>query len=242
MSESTQMENFSIPTGTFTFSAAAPEVLEETEYTLATVIDTSGSVNTFERGLLEAQKNAVLACQKSPKKDTLLLRLVHFNSQVTDIHGFRPVSEIDVEQEYTDIHPRGMTSLHDTIYSAVEATTTYAQKLRDQQYAVNAIVIVVTDGEDTSSRNATERIIKSSIDKALSSESLESFTSVLVGVNAATCQPSLEQLKNNVNMDAFVNLQDASASSLAKLAGVISQSISSTSQALSQGGSVQLTF
>ena len=66
---------------------------------------------------------------------------------------------------------------------------------------------------------------------------MESLTIVLVGVNTvdpimAKC---LENVKDETNITQFVDIGSATPNKLAKLANFISRSISSTSQALSDG-------
>ena len=73
------------------------------------------------------------------------------------------------------------------------------------------------------------------------SEALESILSILVGVNVN--DPSVSQwlkaLHQNAGFTQYVELGDAKAATLAKLADFISRSISAQSQALGTGGPSQ---
>ncbi len=65
--------------GGFQFSAVRIEDLGATEYTLVTIVcDISGSVIPFADSLLECIKSIITACQKSPRAENLLIRLLHF--------------------------------------------------------------------------------------------------------------------------------------------------------------------
>src|SRR3990167_7068141 len=110
------MQNHKIG-GSFTFSAARVERLGATEYTLVTIaVDETGSVQGFSDKLREMLIAAVESCKKSPRSHNLLVRVITFGSQhsngVNEIHGFKPLSEIDTAS-YPTIKPSGMTPLYD---------------------------------------------------------------------------------------------------------------------------------
>src|SRR4051812_25303165 len=91
--------------GNFQFSAIRPDKLTAVEYTLASiVVDTSSSVHSFAAELLATLRTAAESCKKSPRANNLLLRAVTFDSSngVQEIHGFKPLSDIDPATQYTD--------------------------------------------------------------------------------------------------------------------------------------------
>lgn len=226
----------------FHFSAVRPEALGAPEYTLVTlVLDKTGSVSPFADKLSAVKAAVVEACRKSPRSDYLLLRVVEFNSGVDEVHGFLPLSEIDPAR-YTVPQCQGLTALNDAVFSAVSATNAFGKTLADQDYLVNAIVFVVTDGYDNASRMRAGDV-QAELGKGLSSESLESLRTVLVGVNAAACSAELKAFQQQAGMDQYEDIGDASAARLAKLADFVSRSISAQSQSLGTGGPSQaLTF
>ncbi len=228
--------------GGFGFSGVRPETLQSTEYTLVTlVLDKTGSVAQFADELFRVKKTVVDACKKSPRADYLLLRVVEFNSQVDEVHGFKPLSEVD-SASYTTPSCGGMTALNDATFSAVGATNAFAKTLADQDYLANAIVFIVTDGGDNHSRTRSSDVA-AEIKKGISGESLESLRTVLVGVNASQCRQELEGFQRDVGIDQYVDVADASAQKLARLAEFVSRSISAQSQSLGTGGPSQaLTF
>lgn len=228
--------------GGFHFSGVRPETLGATEYTLVTlVLDKTGSVLGFADALFKVKKTVVEACRKSPRADYLLLRVIEFNSKVDEVHGFKPLSQIDVN-DYQTPDCRGLTALRDATYSAVGATNAYAKTLADQDYLTNAIVIIATDGDDNDSRT-TEADVAEQIKQGVTGEVLESMRTVLVGVNAAQYQAELDAFKQAVGIDQYVDVSEATPQRLAKLADFVSRSISAQSQALGTGGPSQaLTF
>lgn len=225
--------------GTFQFSAVRPENLGATEYTLVTVVvDTTGSVRDFAGDLLKMVKNIVGACRKSPRADNLMLRLVTFNANVIEAHGFKPLNTIQ-ENDYNDFNPTGMTALYDAAFSSIAATIQYAQTLVDQDFDVNGAVYIITDGADNVSVSSPKRIAKQ-IDSIIKDETgIESLITVLVGVNASDCDSYLKRFKDEAGLTQYVNVGEASPQRLAKLAAFVSKSISSQSQALGTGAASQ---
>lgn len=237
------METMTIGTmQAFQFSGKRIDKLTAVEYTLATIaVDVTGSVSGFEKELRATLVTAVESCKKSPRANNLLVRVILFSTSsgsngIEEIHGFKPLGEIDVA-DYPQLHPSGGTPLFDAVFSAVGATNAYAATLMAQEFLANGIVIVITDGDDTSS-HATPAMIKTEIDRGTKGETIESLITILVGVNSGTCGPYLDKLSNAVGMK-FLDAGAATPGKLAKLAEFVSQSVSSQSQSLGTGGPSQ---
>ena len=226
----------------FGFSAVRPDTLGATEYTLVTLLlDKTGSVAPFADALFQVKKTIIEACRKSARADFLLLRVVEFNSQVDEVHGFKPLADIDVNA-YLVPRCGGLTSLVDATFAVISATNAYAKNLADQDYQTNALAVIVTDGADNHSR-MSESDVKQQIALAISGEVLESMRTVLVGVNAGDCAAQLQRFQAAVGIDQYVDVAEATPQRLAKLAEFVSRSISAQSQSLGTGGPSQaLTF
>lgn len=227
--------------GNFTFTAVRMERLGATEYTCVTIaVDVTGSTQGFEDSLLLALKTAVKSCKKSPRSENLLVRVTIFSSTVgiTELHGFKPLSDIDPDNDYKPFQPNGGTPLFDAAYSAIGATVDYGQKLKDNDFLCNGIVFVITDGDDTSSA-MTPAMIKKQLAKVKQGEQLESLYTILIGINVQNCKGLLERFKDEAGLHQFVDVGDATPGKLARLANFVSQSVSSQSQALGTGGPSQ---
>lgn len=226
----------------FQFSGKRIEHLGATEYTLATIaVDVTGSVAGFAGELRNALIAAVDSCKKSPRANNLLLRVVLFSTSmkpngIEEIHGFKPLGEINVA-DYPTLNPYGSTNLYDATYSAVGATNAYAKTLMDQDFLANGIVVVITDGDDNAS-SATMAMIKKEIERGAKAESIESLIPILVGINASQYTYKLNSMAADVGMK-FLDAGDATPGKLAKLAEFVSQSVSSQSQSLGTGGPSQ---
>jgi hypothetical protein len=226
----------------YKFSATRPERLGATEYTLATIVlDYTGSVSAFKAELEAMLKTVLESCRKSPRANNLLVRVLLFSSRFSggteEIHGFKPLADID-PASYVLPSPYGGTPLRDATYDSAVATNAYAKHLYDQDFAVNSIQVVVTDGDDNASATPPSKI-KTAFAEGVKSEFLESNISILVALNAAYCQTELQDFNADAGFDHYIDVADASAGKIAKLAAFVSHSISSQSQALGSGGPSQ---
>ena len=227
----------------YSFSAVGIDQLGASEYTEVTVaVDTSGSLSGLEKDLEKMLNESIGACKKSPRAENLMARVVYFNSNEKEIHGFRLLNTIKDDEYNGTVQTGGCTALFDTTYHAIEATLAYAKTLTANDFTSNAIIFVITDGLDNES-SFTPSMIKKLIDDAQKKEEIESINIVLIGMNTASISQELERFKNEANITQYVDCGSVNAKTLAKLAAFVSKSISSTSQALGTGGmSKSLTF
>lgn len=235
------MDNHSIQGSNYGFSAKRIEELGATEYTLVGIAcDASSSVLGFRDDLEACVKEIVKACARSPRSDNLMLRLLQFNRELHEIHGFRPLTECNTDDYTGAIQPRGTTSLYDAACNLTESLALYGTDLAKNDFDANGILFVITDGADnTSTMTAAE--VRKSLQRAVQSEALESVVSILIGVNVQDPQLSkiLKDFAQDGGFTQYVELEDAKANTLARLADFVSKSISSQSQALGSGGPSQ---
>lgn len=227
--------------GHYGFSALPVDELEATEYTLAVIAaDVSTSVTDFKDEIEACLKRAAQACRAHPRADNLMLRVVAFNSKLNEIHGFRPIMDCPPSGYDGVIRPSGATALYDAAHNAAGSVIGYGERLADADLACNAILFVITDGEDNSS-STTPADIRALIEGARKSEALESLTSVLVGVNVnGQLSQALASFKKEAGFDAYLGLDNATEDTLAALAGFIGRSISAQSMALGSGAASAL--
>ncbi len=239
------MDDHKLGGSTFGFSAKRIADLGATEYTLVGIAaDTSGSVDAFRPEIEACVKEIVKSCRLSPRADNLMLRLVTFDDRLTEVHGFRPLLECNGDDYTNCIKPGGMTALYDASCNLTDSIAAYGKQLAESDYGVNAIVFVITDGEDNRSA-MTAMELKKALVNAVQSEALESIRSVLIGVNVKDARVSkyLAALQVDAGFSQYVEIGDANEKSLAKVAEFVSKSISAQSVSLGSGGPSQaLTF
>jgi uncharacterized protein YegL len=222
----------------YKFSATKIKNLGASEYTLATiVVDTSSSVTDFAAQLEQTVKTVFKACDKSPRRDNLMLRLTQFNDQLAEIHGFKLLGSIKEDDYNGVLNVGGMTALFDAMDEAVSTTATYGKQLTGQDYFCNAIVFVITDGQNNRGSIMVPDAIAKSVANARKAENLQSILVILVGVTNDDNQLDayLQDVKDKAGVSQYVSIGKATPGKLAKLAEFVSQSISSTSTALGSG-------
>lgn len=238
----------------YAFSAVGLGDLESAEYTLVTIaVDLSGSVGGWERELEKCVKTIVESLHDSPREDNLLLRVITFDDNLREVHGFRLLATIQPDEYDNSFKVGGSTALYDAVQSGIEASDLYAEILTDQEFDVNAVVYILTDGCNNAG-GATAQTVSDSIIAARHREKLQSISAILIGVGYDTgghIAQELDTFKQTANITQFVDLTElfnkqSPAKALAKLAGFVSQSISTYSQSLASGNSTaassQLTF
>lgn len=224
--------------GHFGFSAANPSNLGSTEYTLVTIVaDESGSTRSFRTEMVKSIKEIVKACSRSPRADSLMLRLVAFGDNMREVHGFKPLANCNLDDYDNAFTGGGLTALFDASENAITSTAKYGEALIKKDMSVNGIVFVITDGDDNRSV-MTRATVRAALQSAVSETTLESLVSVLIGVNVT--EPALAKALSEFHTDAgftqYIELTDATANKLAKLAEFVSKSISAQSQSLGTGG------
>jgi uncharacterized protein YegL len=235
------MEQKNLGGSHYGFSAKRLNDLGASEYTLVVIAcDVSGSVTHYRSDLEKCVKEIVSACQHSDRADNLMLRLVAFNSRLDEVHGFRPLTECDLDKYTGTLQTGGMTALFDAAKNGIDSITQYGRDLTQNDYDVNAVCFVLTDGDHNASPLTASVVAKAKAD-AIKSESLESLLTILVGVNITEPMVAnfLADFETKGEFDQYVELDNASKATLAKLAAFVSQSISSQSQALGTGGASQ---
>lgn len=235
-----EMSQVKLPNN-FSFSAQRPDDLENSTYSLVTIVcDTSGSVYDFKDSLERCIQGVVKGCGKSPYKDSLLLRLVTFNGSVTEIHGFKALENCDLSGYSGFLNPGGLTALCDACYSALEATKSYAATLYQQDIDVNGLMVVITDGYDNDSK-MTANSVGDSIKSIVRSEELESLKTIVIAVNTTVqgISQKIQEFQNEAGIDQYVDIGNLTEKEFARMEGFISKSISATSQALGTGGPSQ---
>jgi uncharacterized protein YegL len=240
-----QLDQVNLPNSHYGYSATRLEELGATEYTIATVVaDVSGSTAAFTFDMEAAIARIVQACKFSPRADNVLLRLVAFDDSLSELHGFKLLENCNLADYSGALRSGGSTALYDATENAVASTTNYAHKLASGDFSANAILFVMTDGMDNASRISAARV-KKAFTEAVTSEALESIVSILIGVGVADPQVSayLQRFQRDAGFTQYVEIDNADAKTLARLAEFVSQSISAQSQALGTGGgSRQLVF
>ena len=227
----------------FSFTAARPDTLGSSEYTLVSIaLDRSGSVDNFRHELVRAYQEIIGACRKNPRAENILVRASAFNGSLAEHHGFINLDAIN-EAKF-DLNPQGGTALYDAALEAIESVQAYGEQLSSLDFLVNSLIVIVTDGAENSSRTANPVKIKATLDNIRKGEGMESIKVILIGLGEdGNIAQYLEGFSKESGFDQFVHIKNTDAKGIAKMASFISKSISSSSQALGTSGpSVNLSI
>ena len=237
------MEGRSIGGSNYNYSGKRLKDLGADSYTLGTIaLDVTGSVWGHEKAIEGVLKACIVACRDNPRADNTMLRVILFSSRfpngIEEVHGFKPLPEIN-ESDYDGvISCGGGTPLLDAAYNGCGAIGDYAKDLLDHDYGVNGICFVVTDGDENTSVVGFQTV-KQEVASLVTGERLESFRPVLVGINTRATQgltTTLQKFKDEAGFDQYVDIGKATPKELARLGEWLSVSISSQSQALGSNG------
>lgn len=239
------LDRFVLKGSHYGFSACRISDLGATEYTLVTIAaDASPSVEPFRAEIERCIAAIVRACRHSPRADNLLLRVTSFSERLKEVHGFKPLAECRASEYEDCLTKGGGTALRDGAANGAKALVDYGRQLRAANFSVNGLLFVITDGEDTSSRSSVADV-RAALGSVTQGETLESLTSVLVGVNVREPQMAayLAALQSDAGFGRYVELDSADADTLARLADFVGRSVCATSLALGTGrASATLSF
>lgn len=229
----------------FGYTSISVDKLGATEYTVVSiVVDKTGSVEPFKDQLEDMLQVSIESCKSSPRALNLLVRSTAFNahwggSDVEELHGFTLLNSLDPTQFRGTIQPDGSTPLYEATLEAIDTTHDYIKKLYDGEHIcnANAIIFIITDGDDNASKITRPDDIAEAIKNIKREEAIESIKTILIGINDndSHFKGKLEEFRKKAAIDEYVSVGEVTKGKLAKLAQFVSQSISSTSQALGTG-------
>lgn len=234
------LQSFMIPGNNYGYTGADIGGLQSFENTLAVgLVDESGSTTSFAVDLEKCVKEIVKSLRDSDNADKLLYAHYHFDTHFREVHGFKELSTINVDDYNGCWSGGGCTTLYDSEVKVVQFLNDYSDQMRKQRYLCNGILYVLTDGMDYGS-SLKESAVFNALETITTNEGLESFMSILIGINDnSRVQDGLEKHANNCGFSQYIKAGSADRKTLSKIAGFIARSISSQSQALGTGGPSQ---
>lgn len=227
----------SVKVAAYNFSNINVNNLGADSYTLCGIIlDHSGSVAGFAPDIETCVQNVIKGCQKAPRADNMLVRMLKFNSIVEQVHDFKLLNDCAPNTYNKILSPGGCTSLFDASVDIIESVANAGKELQAQEYKVNGIVTIVTDGCDYGSKH-TLNSVKKAIEKARKEECLESILVILIGVNITDHEVSqrLKEFETAGGVDQYIEIDKADPNTFAKISGFIVSNVSSQSQSLGSG-------
>lgn len=173
--------------GPVVIAGAAGRALEDidaSDVTLITVlIDSSSSIAAagLERAVREGQNALIEAFAGTREEPSILVALWTFDSKSRVVHAYVPVKDA-TRLDASSYKSKGSTSLYDVWCDALASNVAYAEQLRSGGTPVRSVVVVLTDGGDTSSKRTARDCASISRDLLKS----EQFILAFVGVGNET--------------------------------------------------------
>lgn len=241
--DNSKLVQHSLTGSSFSYSGADLSDLGADAFTLVTIcVDESSSVSSYKNEIENCIKEVINTCKYSPRSDYLLIRLVAFSDSMREIHGFKQLTDCDPNDYVDSISPCGMTALYTTSKNAIQATSDYGKQLYDENYDVNAIIFIITDGMNNVGTDSAQDV-KNALAQVTTDEKLESIISILIGVGTggySDVSAYLDDFKTTAELNQYVEVKDANSKTLAKIADFISKSVSSQSSAIGTGAKSEL--
>lgn len=233
-------QTFMIPGGNYGYTGTIIDQIESFKNTIAQMLfDESGSTRPYARQMELVIKEIIKSLRASPVADQIIYRQCHFGTNFREFHGYEPISAINEDRYDGCYQPGGQTHLYDAIDRSVLEMIDYADQLAKKRYTTNGVLYLVSDGDDYGSTLSLADARKA-MAKGISSESLESMLSVMVGLsnNDATLA-AMEKFAKDVGFTQFLPVKDTSEATLLRIGQHASQTIVSQSQHLGTGGPSQ---
>ena len=232
----------------YKYSGQPLDKLGGSKYTLVTlVLDMSPSIEEFVPDMEEMCGTIIKSCKLDPNKESIMFRFVGFHEDVIELQGFTELRHYDPDQFKGAIKVGMSTALYEATYESILATESYGEQLVNGDYMCNAVVFILTDGKNMIHGHATPNLISQKLKEIRADEgarTVESINTILVGASdRSDVIDALESFYQAAGLNQFVKMGDATEKNLAKLGNFVSQSVSSSSQALGSGGpSAPLSF
>lgn len=222
------VHNLSDQTLQATTQAVDPSELDTEQVTLVTfVVDASSSMSSHRQTMIDALNAIIKDLQGYKQSDQMLVSSWQFDTTSKLLFAAKKIA--DVTDDFNSYAPNGYTALYDSLEDALTAGRTYAQELMDEDYQVRMIVVVLTDGEDNSSRTTASKVRK--LSQALTVE--ETAILALVAFQGYQ-QFDAKTIADNLGIPNVLeedwSSNDAVHTSIKKLTGMISASVIRASQ------------
>ena len=136
---------------------------------VAFILDKSGSMDVIKDSTISGF-NEYIKTLKKDKKSSYLFTLTMFDTEISTPILEKKITDIDDLNDKT-YNPSGMTALYDAVVTTVKKIENKKDKM---------LVVIMTDGEENSSREYTQENLKSMVKKL---EAKKNWSFVFLGAN-----------------------------------------------------------
>ena len=127
---------------------------------ISIVLDRSGSMGSIARDTIGGLNTFIEEQKKVSGEATL--SLMQFDNAFETIFTFKDIQTIDIYKDYLFM-PRGMTALYDAIGKSIADTGEALGKMEENNRPSKVIFVIVTDGEENSSKEYSQQAVQDMI-------------------------------------------------------------------------------
>lgn len=121
------------------------------------IIDESSSMDHVRDDVIDAFNTMARALNDSKAADSILLSAWTFADHPKLLFGYTPIANVK-DLTRAEYNPSGMTALYDATLDGMTGIIGYGQDLRNNGIRTRAIVVVISDGGDNTSRQTSHSI------------------------------------------------------------------------------------
>lgn len=126
------------------------------------VVDRSGSMSSIAKDVIGGY-NKFIADQKALKHGTCDISFYQFDNEYETVYENTPIDFVKVLDENTFV-PRGSTALLDAVGRTIKNVGKQLESLNESERPEKVLVVIITDGEENSSRNYTSEEVKKAVE------------------------------------------------------------------------------
>lgn len=128
---------------------------------ITVILDKSGSMDTIKSDTIGGYNSFIEEQKKLPGE--CLVSLVQFNHDVEFTYSSKPIQELSVGLEQDQYKPSGYTALLDAIGKAILEKGSELSNLKEEDRPGRVMFVIITDGDENSSKTFTNEKIKEMI-------------------------------------------------------------------------------
>lgn len=128
---------------------------------ITVILDKSGSMSSIKTDTIGGYNSFIEEQKKLPGE--CLVSLVQFNHSVDFTYSSKPIQELSVGLQQDQYNPSGYTALLDAIGKAISEKGSELANLKEEDRPGRVMFVIITDGDENSSRFFTVEKIKEMI-------------------------------------------------------------------------------
>ena len=122
------------------------------------LLDRSGSMNSIRKDM-EGAFGSFVNEQKQLTDDECTMSMYQFDTQIQERYVDKPIQDVPA----LGLEPRGSTALYDALEHVISKTGERLAGLPEEDRPARVVFVVITDGEENASRNASAESVKGMI-------------------------------------------------------------------------------